>query len=100
MTITQHRGPVPWLLLIFSLPSKKASERVSIWRKLQKFGTLPLRNSGYVLPNTPGTWSGSNGWPRRYEALRASLILQVQAIDDLPAEFYTTSFANYGNLTT
>src|SRR6266567_9602088 len=53
MNITYRREPVPWLLLIFSLPSKRTSERVRIWRKLQKYGTLALRNSGYVLPNTP-----------------------------------------------
>src|SRR5262249_29937763 len=25
-----------------------------IWRKLQRFGTVPLGNSGYLLPNRPG----------------------------------------------
>jgi hypothetical protein len=43
----------PWLLMVFTLPSTKASERVQIWRKLQKFGSLPFRNAGYLLPNTP-----------------------------------------------
>ena len=78
---------MPWLLLIFSLPSKRASERVGIWRKLQKYGTLPLRNSGYVLPNTPSN-------QERFEWLAASIrgfkgeasVLQVRSIDDLPNE--------------
>lgn len=43
----------PWLLLVFSLPRKGASLRVAIWRKLQRYGTLPLGNSGYLLPNSP-----------------------------------------------
>ena len=30
----------PWLLLVFSLPAKSASQRVEIWRKLQRYGTL------------------------------------------------------------
>jgi len=41
----------PWLLLVFSLPRKGASLRVSVWRKLQRYGSLPLGNSGYLLPN-------------------------------------------------
>src|SRR5579883_3346887 len=75
----------PWLLLLFSLPARRASERVGIWRKLQKFGALPLRNSGYVLPNLPMN-------RERFEWLAAAIrgfkgeasVLQVQAIDDLP----------------
>src|SRR5256714_15152158 len=40
-----------WLLLTFTLPTKRASQRVEIWRKLQRYGTVPLGNSGYLLPN-------------------------------------------------
>src|SRR5215470_12200599 len=42
-----------WLLLTFTLPTKRASQRVEIWRKLQRYGTVPLGNSGYMLPNNP-----------------------------------------------
>src|SRR6202030_3739942 len=42
-----------WLLLTFTLPTKQASQRVEIWRKLQRYGTVPLGNSGYLLPNNP-----------------------------------------------
>src|SRR5260370_26537492 len=83
----------PWLLLIFSLPSKKASERVGIWRKLQRYGTLALRNSGYVLPNTPVN-------QERFEWLATAIrgfkgeasVLQVQAIDDLPSDVLKEQF--------
>src|SRR5215469_5398851 len=92
MNITPHRV-APWLLLIFSLPSRRASERVGIWRKLQKFGTLPLRNSGYVLPNTPPN-------QERFEWLAMTIrgfkgeasVLQVQAIDDLPSDILKEKF--------
>jgi len=57
--------------------------RVSIWRKLQRYGSLPLGNSGYMLPNNPvsrekfewlaTTIRGSHG--------DASL-LEVQSIDN------------------
>jgi hypothetical protein len=77
----------PWLLLVFSLPAKRASQRVQIWRKLQRYGTLPLRSSGHVLPH-----SALN--QERMEWLAAAIrtykgqasVVQVQSFDDLPAE--------------
>lgn len=44
---------VSWLLLTFTLPTKRASQRVQVWRKLQRYGTVPLGNSGYLLPCDP-----------------------------------------------
>ena len=86
MSVTKQ-STVPWLLLMFSLPAKRASERVEIWRKLQRYGTLALRSSGYVLPN-----SAIN--QERMEWLAATIrtykgqasVVQVQGFDDLPAE--------------
>jgi len=53
MTVTkQIEGNPPWLLLVFSLARKGASLRVAVWRKLQRYGALPLGNSGYLLPHT------------------------------------------------
>jgi len=43
-------GNTAWLLLTFTLPRKRASQRVEVWRKLQRYGTVPLGNSGYLLP--------------------------------------------------
>src|SRR5437868_983375 len=93
MNITPQREAAPWLLLIFSLPSKRGSERVGIWRKLQKYGTLSLRNSGYVLPNTPTN-------QERFEWLATSIrgfkgeasVLQVRSIDDLPNDVLKERF--------
>jgi hypothetical protein len=73
-----------WILLVFTLPTSKASERVQMWRKLQRFGSIPFRNAGSLLPNTPEN-------QERFEwlatAIRASKgeasILQIQAIDDV-----------------
>lgn len=44
---------VEWLLLTFTIPAKRASQRVDIWRKLQRYGTVALGNSGYLLPSDP-----------------------------------------------
>ena len=75
---------VPWLLLVFSLPSGRASERVEVWRKLQRYGALALRSSGYVLPNQPANqekleWLATT--IRNYKG-QASVV-RVQAFDDL-----------------
>src|SRR5438477_12300975 len=93
MVITASPSTAPWLLLIFSLPSKRASERVGIWRKLQKYGTLALRNSGYILPNTQVN-------QERFEWLAIAIrgfkggasVLQIQAIDDLPSDVLKEQF--------
>jgi hypothetical protein len=73
-----------WLLLVFTLPTSKASERVQMWRKLQRFGSIPFRNAGSLLPNTPEN-------QERFEWLAAAIraskgeasILQVQEVDDM-----------------
>lgn len=84
MAISTDKGPSPpWLLLTFSLPRKGASLRVSVWRKLQRYGSLPLGNSGYLLPNDTAnrekfewlatTIRGSHG---------EASVLEVQSIDN------------------
>jgi hypothetical protein len=82
-------GPIasPWLLLAFNLPSKHASARVEIWRKIRKSGALALRTSGYLLPNQPEN-------QERFEWLAAIIrkykgeatIAQVSCFDGLPHE--------------
>jgi hypothetical protein len=53
MNVTELKEAGPqWLLLVFSLPRKGASLRVAVWRKLQRYGALPLGNSGYLLPRS------------------------------------------------
>lgn len=72
---------------MFSLPTKQASGRVEVWRKLKKYGALPLKSSGYLLPNKPET-------QERFEWLATAIrkykgdasVVQVQAMDDLPSE--------------
>ena|SRR5713226_5981759 len=53
MTVSKTERSTPWLLLTFTLPTKRASKRVEVWRKLQRYGTVPLGNSGYLLPRDP-----------------------------------------------
>jgi hypothetical protein len=39
-----------WLLLIHQIPPKPDYLRVKIWRRLQRVGAVPVKNSVYVLP--------------------------------------------------
>jgi len=74
-----------WLLLVFTLPTSKASERVQIWRKLQRFGAIAFRNAGSLLPNTPENQERFEWLARTIRASHGEAsILQIQAIDDLP----------------
>ena len=50
MSVRRNRR-VAWLMLTFTLPTTRASKRVEVWRKLQRYGAVPLSNSGYLLPN-------------------------------------------------
>src|SRR5215472_1667326 len=76
-----------WLLLVFTLPTAKASERVEVWRKLQKYGALALPASGYVLPNNSAN-------QERLEWLATSIrgakgqaaVAQVSSFDELRNE--------------
>jgi hypothetical protein len=83
MTV-RARSESEWLLLTFTLPTKRASQRVEIWRKLQRFGTVPLGNSGYLLPNSPSNeerfqWLATA--IRKYEG--DASVVHVEAIDNL-----------------
>ena len=85
MPVSQQSAisPSPWLLLVFSLPRKGASLRVSVWRKLQRYGSLPLGNSGYLLPNDAPN-------REKFEWLAATIrsargdasVVEVQSIDN------------------
>jgi hypothetical protein len=73
-----------WLLLAFSLPAKRASKRVEVWRKLQRYGTVPLGNSGYLLPRDPSN-------EERFQWLATAIrkyggeasVVRVESIDNL-----------------
>ena len=41
-----------WLLLIHQIPDKPGYLRVKVWRRLQRIGAVPVKNSVYVLPRS------------------------------------------------
>ncbi len=40
-----------WLLLLFSLPTSRNTERVAVWRRLKKLGAVQIKTSTYLLPD-------------------------------------------------
>lgn len=88
MIIPKKGTSAPWLLLTFTLPARRASQRVEVWRKLRRLGAIPFGNSGYLLPHDAAN-------RERFEWLATSIrnykgeasVLQVGAVDNLsPAQ--------------
>src|ERR671935_1192999 len=48
--------PTSWLLLLFSLPSNRTTERVAVWRRLKKMGAVQIKTSTYLLPDEPAQY--------------------------------------------
>jgi hypothetical protein len=45
-----------WLLLLFSLPTNRNTERVAVWRRLKKMGAVQIKTSTYHLPDEPAQY--------------------------------------------
>src|SRR5258708_38529969 len=87
MGVSKKQKPAAWLLLVFTLPTAKASARVAVWRKLQRYGAVALPASGYVLP-------ADSANQERFEWLATSIrsfrgqaaVAQVCSFDELRHE--------------
>lgn len=42
-----------WLILLYALRAGHSTTRVSLWRKLKRFGAIQLKTSAYLLPDEP-----------------------------------------------
>src|SRR5882672_3858505 len=90
----RRQSSVDWLLLTFTLPTKRASQRVEVWRKLQRYGTVPLGNSGYLLPSNAVN-------EERFQWLATAIrkyggdasIVRVQGIDNISTPQLVGRFA-------
>jgi hypothetical protein len=84
---------IPWLLLIHQLPPKPAYLRVKVWRRLQSLGSVPIKNSVYVLPNTDDAREDFE-WMRREiaEAGGEASLCEARLVDGLTDEQVRDSF--------
>src|SRR5256886_10921965 len=93
MTVRGKRD-IEWVVLTVTLPTKRASQRVEVWRKLQRYGAVPRGNSGYLLPNNPTN-------EERFQWLATAIhkyggdasIVRVQSIDNISAPQLIGRFA-------
>src|SRR5438477_6356623 len=44
------------LLLLYSLPTNRNTERVAVWRRLKKIGAVQIKTSTYLLPDQPAQY--------------------------------------------
>src|SRR4029077_3744758 len=94
MAVSRDERWSSWLLLTLTLPKRRASQRVEVWRKLQRYGTVPLGNSGYLLPNSPAN-------EERFQWLATAIrkykgdasIVHVQSIDNISTPQLIARFA-------
>jgi hypothetical protein len=95
-----------WILILYTLPTRQNAGRVQLWRKLKKFGALPLKTSAYVLPDEPVHYERFQ-WLA--EQIRAgggeATLIRVSQIEGLPHEkvvqlFNDARAADYAELIT
>jgi hypothetical protein len=96
--------PVAWLVLVFSLPAKSASQRVDVWRRLRRYGAIALPGGGQILPASPANeerlqWLATDIRKHKGEAS----IICASALSDRPAPeivklFNSARASEYGSL--
>src|SRR5260221_12458757 len=76
-----------WRVLLYALPTARGTTRVSLWRKLKKFGAMPLKTSAYVLPDEAAHYERFQWLAKRVrdDGGEATLI-RAKEIEGLPHE--------------
>ncbi len=73
---------VEWLLLVHELPARPSNVRVKTWRRLHSLGAVAVKNSIYVLPNSPAAREDFEWMKTEIEALRGhATVFAAQAVD-------------------
>jgi len=85
--------PARWLLLVHHLPAEPSNLRVRVWRRLRAVGAVVVKNSVYVLPQTPETredleWIRSEIVAHGGEAV----VFAADAVDDLANDEVVDAF--------
>jgi hypothetical protein len=78
---------IPWLLLLYSLPAHRNSERVSVWRRFKKIGALQLTTSTYLLPDQTSHYEHFQWLTKQIrDAGGEATLVRVREIEGLPNE--------------
>src|ERR1051326_4487017 len=78
---------IPWLLLLYSLPAHRNTQRVAVWRRFKKIGALQLTTSTYLLPDHPAHYEHFQWLTKliRDSGGEATLV-RVREIEGMPNE--------------
>src|SRR5881392_3639093 len=78
---------IPWLLLLYSLPAHRNTQRVAVWRRFKKIGALQLTTSTYLLSDQPGHYEHFQWLTKliRDSGGEATLV-RVREIEGMPNE--------------
>jgi hypothetical protein len=84
-----------WLLLLFSLPTNRNTERVAVWRRLKKMGALQLKTSTYLLPDQPAQHEQFQWLAQQIRDYGGdSTLVRVQEIEGLTSEKVVAMFSD------
>ena len=93
MPVTHTNDDAGWILLMFNLPASQASQRVEVWRKLKRYGALPLQSGGYLLPNTPQALEHFEWLAVAIRKFKGQAsVLRVHSVDNCPDDELRRSF--------
>ncbi|MFN2622021.1 MAG: chromate resistance protein ChrB domain-containing protein [Chthoniobacterales bacterium] len=82
-----HMDQIPWLLLLYSLPAHRNTQRVAVWRRFKKIGALQLTTSTYLLPDQPGHYEHFQ-WLTKliHDSGGEATLVRVREIEGMPNE--------------
>src|SRR6478736_9131151 len=93
-----------WLLLLFSLPTNRNTQRVAVWRRLKKMGAVQIKTSTYLLPDEPAQYEQFQWLAQQIRDYGGdSTLVRAQEIEGLTKEkvislFNTAREAEYSDL--
>ena len=93
-----------WLLLLFSLPTNRNTERVAVWRRLKKMGAVQIKTSTYLLPDEPAQYEQFQWLAQQIRDYEGdSTLVRAQEIEGLTKEksiamFNDARAKDYGEL--
>jgi hypothetical protein len=82
-----------WLLLLFTLPTNRNTERVAVWRRLKKMGAVQIKTSTYLLPDEPTQYEQFQWLAQQIRDYGGdSTLVRAQEIEDLTKDKVVAMF--------
>jgi amphi-Trp domain-containing protein len=72
-----------WFIIIYKMPAKPSTARVTIWKKVRELGSLALQQSVYILPNLPKLKGALNHFQSQIQQFGGECkVLEVAAFEE------------------